>query len=85
MSESNRSLDVSVALATMPKHKLFYATLCLGDGGGYVTIEAADREAAREKMFNSKYGTRWAFLYDETERAEAIDAFGEREKDYLAA
>ncbi len=61
----------------------FYATLCLGDGGGYVTIEANEREEAREKMFNSKYGKQWAFLYDESERAEAIDAFGTQERDSI--
>lgn len=61
----------------------FYASLCLGDGGGYVTIESDDRETAREKMFNSKYGTRWAFLYDESERAEALDAYDQREMDSI--
>lgn len=57
----------------------FYATLCLGDGGGYVRIEAPDREAARAKMFASKYGKQWAFLYDESEKPEAIDCFGMQE------
>ena len=61
----------------------FYASLCLGDGGGYVTIEANEREEAREKMFDSKYGTKWAFLYDESEKAEALDAFDQREVDNL--
>lgn len=64
----------------MPK---YYASLCIVDGGGYVTIEAADRESAREKMFNSKYGTQWAFLYDESQKAEALDAFEQVEKDCL--
>ncbi len=58
----------------------FYASLCLGDGGGYVTIEAPDRETAREKMFDSEYGTQWAFLYDENEKAEALDAFNQEER-----
>ncbi len=57
----------------------FYASLCLGDGGGYVTIEAPDRETAREKMFDSEYGTQWAFLYDESEKPEALDYFDQRE------
>lgn len=61
----------------------FYATLCLGDGGGYVSIEAPDRESAREKMFSSKYGKQWAFLYDESERAEAIDAYNTQERDSI--
>lgn len=59
--------------------KKFYATLCLGDGGGYVTIVAPDREAARDKMFASKYGKRWAFLYDESDKPEAIDQFDTKE------
>ena len=61
----------------------FYATLCIGDGGGYVTIEAPDREVARGKMFASKYGKQWAFLYDESEKAEAIDQYNEPEKDFI--
>jgi len=61
----------------------FYASLCIKDGGGYVTIEADDRESARAKMFNSSYGKQWAFLYDESERAEALDAFGQQEKGVL--
>ncbi len=61
----------------------FYASLCLGDGGGYVTIEANEREEAREKMFNSKYGTQWAFLYDESQKAEALDAFNKEERDSI--
>lgn len=64
----------------MPK---YYATLCLGDGGGYVEITASDRETARTAMFNSKYGTRWAFLYDESEKAEAIDQFNVQHKDSI--
>lgn len=58
----------------------FYASLCIKDGGGYVTIEAPDRESAREKMFNSQYGTQWAFLYDESEKKEALDAFDQVER-----
>jgi len=61
----------------------FYASLCLRDGGGYVTIEATEREEAREKMFNSKYGTKWAFLYDESEKPEALDAFDQVERDSI--
>lgn len=61
----------------------FYASLCLGDGGGYVTIEAADREAARTKMFESKYGKRWAFLYDESEFEDALGQYGQEEKDTI--
>lgn len=61
----------------------FYASLCIKDGAGYVTIAAPDRESARAKMFASKYGTQWAFLYDESEKPEALDAFNQLEKDYL--
>jgi hypothetical protein len=61
----------------------FYATLCLKDGGNYVRILATDRESARSKMFYSKYGTEWAFLYDESERAEAIDKYNLTEVDCL--
>lgn len=61
----------------------FYASLCIGDGGGYVTINAEDRESAREKMFSSKYGTRWAFLYDESEKEDSLDRFGQMEVDEL--
>lgn len=64
----------------MPK---FYASLCIKDGAGYVTIEADDRETARSKMFDSKYGKQWAFLYDESERSEALDAFGQVERGRL--
>lgn len=58
----------------------FYASLCLGDGGGYVTIEANNYDQAREKMFASKHGKQWAFMYNESQKAEALDAFGEQEK-----
>lgn len=61
----------------------FYASLCIKDGGGYVTIEANEREEAREKMFTSKHGTQWAFLYDESEKVEALDAFGQVERGRL--
>lgn len=61
----------------------FYASLCLGDGGGYVTIEAPDRETAREKMFSSNYGKQWAFLYDESQKAQALDAFNQEERDSI--
>jgi hypothetical protein len=61
----------------------FYASLCLGDGGGYVTISAADREQAREKMFASKYGKLWAFLYSEEEKPEALDVFEQKEIDCI--
>lgn len=57
----------------------FYATLCLGDGGGYIRIEAPDRETARAKMFASKHGKQWAFLYDESEKPDAIDQYGTQE------
>lgn len=53
----------------------YYATLCLKDGNHYITIHAATRLEAREKMFASAYGNQWAFLYDETEKPAAIDAF----------
>lgn len=59
--------------------KKFFASLCLGDGGGYVTIHAKDREEARSKMFASKYGKRWAFLYDESEFEEALGQFGQEQ------
>lgn len=65
----------------MTKH--FYASLCIGDGGGYVRISAPDRESARAKMFASKYGTQWAFLYDEGEKPEALDNFNQVERDYI--
>lgn len=61
----------------------FYATLCLGDGGGYVLIDADNYYAAREKMFNSKYGARWAFMYTEEQRPEAIDQFNVKQKDFI--
>ncbi len=61
----------------------FYATLCIGDGAGYVRIEADDYWQARDKMFASKYGERWAFMYTEAEKPEAIDKFNEQEKDFL--
>lgn len=61
----------------MPK---FYASLCLGDGGGYVTIHAENREEARTKMFASQYGKRWAFLYDESEFEDALGQYGQEEK-----
>lgn len=64
----------------MPK---FYASLCLGDGGGYVTIEAENREEARAKMFASKHGKNWAFLYDESEFEEALGQFNQQEKDAI--
>jgi hypothetical protein len=60
--------------------KKFYATLCLGDGGGYVTIHAKDREEARNKMFSSIYGERWAFMYTEEEKANCIDKWNQQEK-----
>jgi len=60
----------------MPK---FYATLCIEDGGGYVTIEAPDMEAAKRKMFASLYGRQWAFMYDETGRYDSIDRFNQKE------
>lgn len=63
----------------MQTDKIFYASLCLGDGGGYVTIHAADREAARAKMFASKYGKRWAFLYEESEYDDALGQFNQKE------
>jgi hypothetical protein len=63
--------------------KHYYASLCIGDGGGYVTIEANSRDEAREKMFASKYKTQWAFMYSEEEKAEALDAYNQVEKDYL--
>lgn len=61
----------------------YYATLCLGDGGGYVTILAPDREDARQKMFQSKYGRNWAFMYDEAEKPQAIERFNLQERDVL--
>lgn len=60
--------------------KKFYASLCLGDGGGYVTIHAETREEARSKMFASKYGKNWAFLYDESEFDDALGQFNQQEK-----
>jgi hypothetical protein len=61
----------------------FYASLCIKDDGGYVTIEAKDYTEAREKMFNSKYGTQWAFMYDESQKKEALDDFNQIEKDSI--
>jgi len=41
----------------------YMATLCIDDGGGYVQIQAPDYFTARDLMFKSKYGSRWAFMY----------------------
>ena len=54
----------------------FYATF----GGGsdncrrYQIIKAPDRQAARALMF-LHHGSAWAFLYDEMDKAKAIDAY----------
>lgn len=61
----------------------FYATLCLGHGGGYVTITAASDDEARKKMFASKYGKQWAFMYSAEEKASCIDRYNLIEKDQL--
>ncbi len=63
---------------TQKLHK-YYASLCIEDGGGYVTIHAPDHNTARAKMFASKYGKKWAFLYDESEKAEALDQYEQQE------
>lgn len=57
----------------------FYASLCLGDGGGYVIIEAENIGIAREKMFASKYGKRWAFMYEESQFDDALGQFNQKE------
>lgn len=72
------------ALIKVLSETKFYASLCLDDGGGYVTIYAKDREEARSKMFASKYGKRWAFLYDESEKPEALDVFSQKEIDEIS-
>lgn len=64
----------------MPK---FYASLMIKDGGGYITIEADNMGAAREKIFASKYGKQWAFMYPEEDKAEALEDFGQTEKGYI--
>jgi hypothetical protein len=61
----------------------FYASLWLSDGGGYVTIEAENRSEARKKMFASKYGKQWAFMYDESEFEEALGQYGQQEMGVL--
>ena len=61
----------------MPK---FYASLMIKDGGGYVTIEAKDEIEAREKMFSSKYGKEWAFMYDESQKHDCLDVFSQEER-----
>lgn len=63
----------------------YYATLCIKDGGGYVRIEAENFDAARSAMFGSKYGKEWAFMYDESQKAECIDAYGQNEVDHIVA
>jgi len=65
----------------MPK---FYASLMIKQGGGYVTIEANSRRHAREKMFASKYGEQWGFMYDESEKADSLDAYDQTEVDTIA-
>ncbi len=74
----NNAAEMRAAIAKTQLSK-FYASLCLDDGGGYVTIYAKDREEARSKMFASKHGERWAFLYDESEKPEALDRYNQRE------
>jgi hypothetical protein len=75
-----RQLKLKGRDVNMPK---FFASLCIGDGGGYVTIEADNYDQAREKMFASKYGKQWAFMYDESQYEEALARFNQVEKDYL--
>lgn len=62
----------------------FYASLCIKDDGGYVTIEANDMNEARDKMFASEYGKQWAFMYSEVDKAESLDAFNQTERGYIA-
>jgi len=58
----------------------FYASLMLKDGGGYVTVNADSYEQAREKMFSSKYGKEWAFMYDESQKHDCLDVFSQEER-----
>lgn len=62
----------------------YYATLCIGDGGGYVTVFARTMAEARQKMFDSKYGVNWAFMYSEDQKTDAIDQFDEQEVDQVS-
>lgn len=52
----------------------------LKDGGGYVTVNADSYEQAREKMFSSKYGKEWAFMYDESQKHDCLDVFSQEER-----
>jgi hypothetical protein len=59
--------------------KKFYATfgynLFPNSHNLYVEIHAEDYAEARKKMFE-RYGQKWAFLYEESQKKEAIDRWG---------
>ena len=55
----------------------FYVTFgyATDKGDNYQVIHAPDYGAARQAAFD-RWGKHWAFIYDEADKADAIDKYG---------
>ena len=61
-------------MSEVEERRLYFFTLASNQGGpGCVQVEASSWSEARDKMFASHYGKRWAFQYERIENVHELD------------